>query len=180
MFLQLAQFTDTRVVERKKIAALTRLPHEEVTEILSNVSRMVPKKGWEFLLPYDSEFVSNFPTVVERQRLIWEVVKNQQARTRRLSERDDKSNVIKKGDDFSLRECFSVMIDAIYCIFMYDFSVFTGSLSPPRKPRSKSFSSDTDSGAETEGGKKRRSRKNSGRVGSNPEQLVKVKIEKDI
>jgi hypothetical protein len=78
--LQLSQFTENRCVERRKMMSLTKLPPEEVTEILSQVSVMISKKGWEFLLPFDSEFVSKFPEVVERQSMIWQMKKQQRIR----------------------------------------------------------------------------------------------------
>lgn len=78
--MQLGQFTEHRFVKRKEMIEMSKLPTEEVTEILTQVSRMIPKKGWEFLLPYDMSFVSRFPEVVERQSLIWQMKKQQRIR----------------------------------------------------------------------------------------------------
>ncbi|CAL8070741.1 unnamed protein product [Orchesella dallaii] len=77
-------FTEQRFVERRKLAPLLHLPTEEVKEILSNVSKRVVKKGWEFLLPYDHSFISKYPEVVQRQHMVWEI-KNQH-RSRKASE----------------------------------------------------------------------------------------------
>ncbi len=50
---------------------LTKLPPEEVLEILTQISNLVPKKGWEFILPYDTNFLGRFPDVVDRQLMMW-------------------------------------------------------------------------------------------------------------
>jgi DNA-directed RNA polymerase-3 subunit RPC5 len=76
-FPQLSKFTENRFVDRKEMIALTRLPTEEVTDMLQHVANSVSKKGWEFRLTYDSQFVNRFPEVVQRQTLIWDM-KNQQ------------------------------------------------------------------------------------------------------
>lgn len=61
--------------------AQSRLPEEEVTEIMSQVAVKVRgRKGWDFALPYDSSFMSRFPEVVERQGLIWQMKKQQRMR----------------------------------------------------------------------------------------------------
>jgi len=118
------------------MVGLTRLPTEEVTEILSQVSRMVPKKGWEFLLPYDAEFVSRFPEVVQRQTLLLEMRNQQQTRQKSVS--DGKDAPLKPPATTNVR----------------------------RRSRNMSISSDNDSGAEADNSRGRRgnrSRRNSSR-----------------
>ncbi len=101
----------------------TRLPIEEVTDILSKLAVVVPKKGWEFLLPFDTEFVERYQEVAQRQALMWEMKNANRLRSKSQSQ------------DLKPPTC-----------------------SPPRRrSRHVSFSSDTDSGAESEnrtGGKK--------------------------
>ncbi len=59
-------------MDRTKMCELSRLPVQEVTEILSKIARVIRRVGWEFLLPYDSGFLTSFPDVVQRQSMIWE------------------------------------------------------------------------------------------------------------
>ncbi|CAG7823716.1 unnamed protein product [Allacma fusca] len=123
--LILSKFTENRILERKKLCKLTKLPVEEITEILTPIARLVPRQGWEFKLPFDSEFSTQYPDVVQRQLQIW-ARKNEQ-KIRRMSGTSDRD----------------------------------GGVSQRRRSRTKSFSSDTDSGAESEsrrrqGGRQRR------------------------
>ena len=57
---------------RKDISPVIKLVAEDVKEMLEQVSRLKVKKGWEFLLEADQDFISRHPDIVQRQNMIWE------------------------------------------------------------------------------------------------------------
>ncbi|XP_063240681.1 DNA-directed RNA polymerase III subunit RPC5 [Bacillus rossius redtenbacheri] len=73
----LHQLDQHQFVDRRQVAAEVRLPFEEVKELLSQVARLRPGRGWELLLPLDDDFLSRHPEVAERQRLWWEAKRGQ-------------------------------------------------------------------------------------------------------
>lgn len=73
MISQLMEFTKHRYVDRQKTVVLTKLPQEEVAEILGQVSVLDRGKGWEFMGSCDDDFLIKYPEVVERQGLIWQL-----------------------------------------------------------------------------------------------------------
>ncbi|XP_066026637.1 DNA-directed RNA polymerase III subunit RPC5-like isoform X3 [Pocillopora verrucosa] len=66
------RFTQSRVVVRKDIKSVTKLPSEDIKEMLDQMSRMKVTIGWEFVLPYDIEFVQKHPDVYKQQLTMWE------------------------------------------------------------------------------------------------------------
>ncbi|KAG8227380.1 hypothetical protein J437_LFUL000388 [Ladona fulva] len=50
-------FTKNQYLDRTEVINTVKLPQEEVTEILSQVSQHQKNKGWQFLLPKDEEFL---------------------------------------------------------------------------------------------------------------------------
>ena len=106
---------------------LTKLPVEEITEILQPVARKVPREGWEFKLPEDAEFIAQFPDVIIRQNKIWE--RKTEQKFRRLS---------------------GTSVDS-------SRQHIVGASGQRRRSRTKSVSSDADSGTEDRrGGRQRR------------------------
>ncbi|XP_065588649.1 DNA-directed RNA polymerase III subunit RPC5 isoform X3 [Cyrtonyx montezumae] len=65
------KFTQDRWVVRKEVAAVTKLCPEDVKDFLEHMSVARINKGWEFMLPYDEDFVKKHPDVVQRQRMLW-------------------------------------------------------------------------------------------------------------
>ncbi|XP_043945565.1 DNA-directed RNA polymerase III subunit RPC5 isoform X2 [Protopterus annectens] len=65
------KFTQGRHVVRKEVASITKLPPEDVKDFLEQMAMPQVNKGWEFLLPYDGEFVKKHPDVVQRQHMLW-------------------------------------------------------------------------------------------------------------
>ncbi|XP_048350154.1 DNA-directed RNA polymerase III subunit RPC5 [Sphaerodactylus townsendi] len=65
------KFTQDRWVVRKEVAAITKLGPEDVKDFLEHMSELRINKGWEFLLPYDEDFVKKHPDVVQRQQMLW-------------------------------------------------------------------------------------------------------------
>jgi DNA-directed RNA polymerase-3 subunit RPC5 len=65
-------FTQNRYVDRRSMSSLIRLPSDEIKEILEQISTLRVKKGWELRLPFDKEFVSRYPDVVQRQQMWWD------------------------------------------------------------------------------------------------------------
>ncbi|EMP34971.1 DNA-directed RNA polymerase III subunit RPC5 [Chelonia mydas] len=65
------KFTQDRWVVRKEVATVTKLCPEDVKDFLEHMSIARINKGWEFLLPYDEDFVKKHPDVVQRQNMLW-------------------------------------------------------------------------------------------------------------
>lgn len=56
-FLQLYQFSEGKVLQRKQVAAMVALPPEELKDLLSQVAKLRRNKGWELALPPDDDFI---------------------------------------------------------------------------------------------------------------------------
>ncbi|XP_036385127.1 DNA-directed RNA polymerase III subunit RPC5 [Megalops cyprinoides] len=65
------RFTQERSVLRKEVAAVIKLPPEDVKDFLEQMSVPRVNRGWEFLLPSDTEFVRKHPDVAQRQYMLW-------------------------------------------------------------------------------------------------------------
>ncbi|XP_007516625.1 DNA-directed RNA polymerase III subunit RPC5 [Erinaceus europaeus] len=65
------KFTQSRWVVRKEVATVTKLCAEDVKDFLEHMAVVRINKGWEFLLPYDGEFIKKHPDVVQRQHMLW-------------------------------------------------------------------------------------------------------------
>ncbi|NXF71029.1 RPC5 polymerase, partial [Sclerurus mexicanus] len=65
------KFTQDRWVVRKEVAAVTKLCPEDVKDFLEHMSVARINKGWEFMLPYDEDFVKKHPDIVQRQQMLW-------------------------------------------------------------------------------------------------------------
>ncbi|XP_068672211.1 DNA-directed RNA polymerase III subunit RPC5-like isoform X1 [Montipora foliosa] len=66
------RFNQNRVVVRKDIKSVTKLPSEDIKEMLDQMSRMKVAMGWEFFLPNDVEFIQKHPDVYKQQQALWE------------------------------------------------------------------------------------------------------------
>ncbi|CAH2036958.1 unnamed protein product, partial [Iphiclides podalirius] len=69
-------FTQHPYVDRRKVAAVVRLPAADVLEVMRSVARQTDR-GWELLLPPDVGFESRHPDVVRRQNAYWEARRRQ-------------------------------------------------------------------------------------------------------
>nr|XP_012635674.1 DNA-directed RNA polymerase III subunit RPC5 isoform X2 [Microcebus murinus] len=65
------KFTQSRWVVRKEVATVTKLCAEDVKDFLEHMAVVRINKGWEFVLPYDGEFIRKHPDVVQRQHMLW-------------------------------------------------------------------------------------------------------------
>ncbi|XP_015281688.1 PREDICTED: DNA-directed RNA polymerase III subunit RPC5 [Gekko japonicus] len=65
------KFTQDRWVVRKEVATVTKLGPEDVKDFLEHMSVLRINRGWEFMLPYDEDFVKKHPDVVQRQQMLW-------------------------------------------------------------------------------------------------------------
>ncbi|XP_041672197.1 DNA-directed RNA polymerase III subunit RPC5 [Cheilinus undulatus] len=65
------RFTLERSVMRKEITSIIKLPPEDVKEFLEHVAAPRINRGWEFLLPTDSDFIKKHPDVAHRQSMLW-------------------------------------------------------------------------------------------------------------
>ncbi|NP_001016970.1 RNA polymerase III polypeptide E [Xenopus tropicalis] len=82
------RFTKSRWVVRKEIAAVTKLCQEDVKEFLDHMSIPRINKGWEFMLPYDEDFVKKHPDVVERQNMLWKGIESKLKKVFSISNED--------------------------------------------------------------------------------------------
>lgn len=65
------RFTLERTLMRKEVAAIIKLPPEDVKDFLEQMSVPRLNRGWEFLLPTDHDFVRKHPDVAQRQHMLW-------------------------------------------------------------------------------------------------------------
>ncbi|KAK7134177.1 hypothetical protein R3I93_017550 [Phoxinus phoxinus] len=65
------RFTLERSLMRKEVAAIIKLPPEDVKDFLEQMSVPRVNRGWEFLLPTDQDFVRKHPDVAQRQHMLW-------------------------------------------------------------------------------------------------------------
>ncbi|NP_001085230.1 polymerase (RNA) III (DNA directed) polypeptide E (80kD) L homeolog isoform X1 [Xenopus laevis] len=91
-------FTKSRWVVRKEIASVTKLCQEDVKDFLDHMSIPRINKGWEFMLPYDEDFVKKHPDVVERQNMLWKGIETKLKKVFSISNEDMMS---KKPDTSS-------------------------------------------------------------------------------
>lgn len=64
-------YTQSRFVTQAKFADTVRLPMMDVKTLLEEMARLTPS-GWEFKLPYDKDFITKYPEVVQRQKMLWD------------------------------------------------------------------------------------------------------------
>ncbi|KPP73263.1 DNA-directed RNA polymerase III subunit RPC5-like, partial [Scleropages formosus] len=89
------RFTQERSVLRKEVAAIVKLPPEDVKDFLEQMSVPRLNRGWEFLLPTDTEFVRKHPDVAQRQHMLWLGIQSKLEKVYSLSKED---MVAKKAD----------------------------------------------------------------------------------
>uniref|UniRef100_A0A672Q598 DNA-directed RNA polymerase III subunit RPC5-like n=1 Tax=Sinocyclocheilus grahami TaxID=75366 RepID=A0A672Q598_SINGR len=65
------RFTLERTLMRKEVAAIIKLPPEDVKDFLEQMSVPRLNRGWEFLLPTDHDFIRKHPDVAQRQQMLW-------------------------------------------------------------------------------------------------------------
>ncbi|XP_076154597.1 DNA-directed RNA polymerase III subunit RPC5 isoform X1 [Alosa pseudoharengus] len=65
------RFTQERSIMRKEVAAVIKLPPEDVKDFLEQMAAPRVNRGWEFVLPSDREFVKKHPDVAQRQNMLW-------------------------------------------------------------------------------------------------------------
>ncbi|TRY83778.1 hypothetical protein DNTS_025263 [Danionella cerebrum] len=68
---QMWRFTLERTLMRKEVAAVVKLPPEDVKDFLEQMASPRLNRGWEFLLPTDLDFVKKHPDVAQRQQMLW-------------------------------------------------------------------------------------------------------------
>ncbi|XP_052816674.1 DNA-directed RNA polymerase III subunit RPC5-like [Mya arenaria] len=84
------RFTQSRFVTRKEIAAIVKLPSEDVKDILEQMSHIRFNQGWEFIFPHDYEFTDRFPEVIERQVMLWDCKYKSLSKQLNISEAQEK------------------------------------------------------------------------------------------
>lgn len=73
----LHRFTQERFVEQEKLQKITNLGPEEMNEILSQFAKPRSGRGWELQRPYDNDFITRYPEVLQRQQMMWEAKQKQ-------------------------------------------------------------------------------------------------------
>ncbi|XP_068439315.1 DNA-directed RNA polymerase III subunit RPC5 [Clinocottus analis] len=86
------RFTMERSVMRKEIAAIIKLPPEDVKEFLEHVAIPRVNRGWEFLLPTDAEFIKKHPDIAHRQQMLWLGIQSKLEKVFNFSKEDFKTN----------------------------------------------------------------------------------------
>ncbi|KAG9477010.1 hypothetical protein GDO78_002414 [Eleutherodactylus coqui] len=92
------KFTQDRWVVRKEVATVTKLCQEDVKDFLDQMAIPKINKGWEFMLPFDEDFMKKHPDVVQRQSMLWKGIQAKLEKVFNLSKEDLMS---KKADMFS-------------------------------------------------------------------------------
>lgn len=64
-------FNRKRVLSRKEVSSNTRIPTEELREVLEQIGKQRPAQGWEFMLNTDNEFLRGYPEECSNQLLMW-------------------------------------------------------------------------------------------------------------
>uniref|UniRef100_UPI00398F3D95 DNA-directed RNA polymerase III subunit RPC5 isoform X2 n=1 Tax=Pristiophorus japonicus TaxID=55135 RepID=UPI00398F3D95 len=82
------KFTQDLWVVRKEIAAVVKLPPEDVKDFLEQMAVPRVNKGWEFLLCHDAKFVKKHPDVVQRQHMLWMGIQAKLEKVYNLSKED--------------------------------------------------------------------------------------------
>ncbi|KAH8037052.1 hypothetical protein HPB51_008476 [Rhipicephalus microplus] len=77
-------FTQSRVVVQTKFSDTVRV---NVKTLLEDMAKPTPD-GWEFMLPYDRDFVSRYPDVVQRQKMLWEAKQQFLSKSFRLTRQE--------------------------------------------------------------------------------------------
>ncbi|XP_049614908.1 DNA-directed RNA polymerase III subunit RPC5 [Syngnathus scovelli] len=70
------RFTLERSLMRKEVAAVIKLPPEDVKDFLEQVAVPRVNRGWEFLLPADTNFVKKHADVAQRQHMLWQGIQS--------------------------------------------------------------------------------------------------------
>lgn len=66
-------FSQGNSVSRPEIIEKTKIPPEEILNILKETARFSGSdKRWHFMLPTDNDFIEKYPEVVHRENLFWE------------------------------------------------------------------------------------------------------------
>lgn len=80
-------FTQSRVVVQTKFSDTVKLPVLDVKTLLEDMAKPTPD-GWEFMLPYDRDFVLRYPDVVQRQKMLWEAKQQFLSKSFRLTRQE--------------------------------------------------------------------------------------------
>ncbi|XP_077131160.1 DNA-directed RNA polymerase III subunit RPC5 [Ranitomeya variabilis] len=70
------KFTQDRWVVRKEVGTVTKLCQEDVKDFLDQIAIPRINKGWEFMLPFDEDFMKKHPDVVQRQSMLWKGIQS--------------------------------------------------------------------------------------------------------
>ncbi|XP_036428778.1 DNA-directed RNA polymerase III subunit RPC5 [Colossoma macropomum] len=97
------RFTHERSLMRKEVAAIIKLPPEDVKEFLEQMAVPRANRGWEFLLPTDHDFVKKHPDVAQRQHMLWMGIQNKLEKVFNFSKED----FLQKKDTQTEPQCIS-------------------------------------------------------------------------
>ncbi|XP_065302350.2 DNA-directed RNA polymerase III subunit RPC5-like [Dermacentor albipictus] len=87
-------FTQSRFVTQAKFADTVRLPVIDVKTLLEEMAKPTPD-GWEFMLPYDRDFIAKYPDVVQRQKMLWDAKQQFLSKSFRLSRQEAQDTLMQ-------------------------------------------------------------------------------------
>jgi len=68
----LYQWTQRTFVSRVELLEQTRLPADDVIELLQQLAELVPGRGWRLRIKPDPHHELSYPEVVQRQQMVWD------------------------------------------------------------------------------------------------------------
>uniref|UniRef100_A0A023GC66 Putative rna polymerase c iii 37 kDa subunit n=1 Tax=Amblyomma triste TaxID=251400 RepID=A0A023GC66_AMBTT len=89
-------YTQSRHVNQVKFAETVRLFPADVKVLLQEIAKLTPN-GWEFLLPFDRDFISKYPDVVQRQQMLWDAKQQFLSKSFRLSRQEGQGDVVMQS-----------------------------------------------------------------------------------
>ncbi|KAM4025700.1 DNA-directed RNA polymerase III subunit RPC5 [Anomaloglossus baeobatrachus] len=95
------KFTQDRWVVRKEVATVTKLCQEDVKDFLDHMAIPRINKGWEFMLPFDEDFMKKHPDVVQRQSMLWKGIQSKLDKVFSLSTEDAMSKKMETSSEAS-------------------------------------------------------------------------------
>ncbi|KAK8757182.1 hypothetical protein V5799_000117 [Amblyomma americanum] len=104
-------YTQSRHVTQTKFAETVRLCPDDVKVLLKEIAKPTPG-GWEFLLPFDRDFISKrllnqtgpssfagitYPDVVQRQQMLWDAKQQFLSKSFRLARQEGQGDVVMQS-----------------------------------------------------------------------------------
>lgn len=89
------KYTQDNILKRMEIMSVIKLPLEDITEMLHQISHWKASVGWQFSYPFDKSFVAKYPEIVQRQQMLWDARYQQLMRVLHLGTKDSKGGKVQ-------------------------------------------------------------------------------------